>query len=336
MRRESAPTRRIAGPQRPRGPDAAIAELAGAQHGVVARRQLIELGLGEDAIDHRLRRGRLHRLHRGVYAVGHRAVGRMGWWMAAALAGGPDAVLSHRSAAALWGIRRSAPDAAEITVPGPTRSSPRIRRHRAEVADDERGMRWGISVTTAARTVWDLAATSAPEQVEVDLRQLEFLHLHDRTPLTEILDRYPGRRGARRVRVALDRLRTTPAGRTASPLEERFLSFLDRHDLPRPRLNAWIDLPDRRIQVDCLWPAQRQVIELDGWEGHGTRSAFRDDRARDRHLRVAGYGVTRLALAQLEDEPTAIAADLRLLLAAAGHRQAALGSGPRGQDRQRG
>jgi very-short-patch-repair endonuclease len=103
-------------------------------------------------------------------------------------------------------------------------------------------------------------------------------------------------------------------GRTHGRLEERFLPFLDRHRLPRPRLNAWLQLAEERCQVDCLWPEVGQIVELDGWESHGTRSAFRDDRARDRRLRVAGYGVTRIAWSQLDDEPEAIAADLKSLI----------------------
>jgi very-short-patch-repair endonuclease len=234
--------------------------------------------------------------------------------MAAVLAAGPGAVLSHRSAAALWGIRRNAPERIAVTVPGPTTSSPRIRRHVALLPDDERTEHLGIPVTTAARTVWDLAADSPPEKVEADLRELEYRRLYDRTSLAALVDRYPDRRGVVRVRAALARVREAPQGRTVSPLEEVFLPFLDRHRLLRPQLNAWVVLPGRRYRVDCLWPDQRQIVELDGWEGHSTRSAVRDDRTRDRRLRVAGYGVTRLTWAQLDDEPTEVAADLRFLL----------------------
>ncbi len=92
------------------------------------------------------------------------------------------------------------------------------------------------------------------------------------------------------------------------------MPFLDQHRLPRPQLNAWLEVGGRQYRVDCLWAAQRQIVELDGWEAHGTRSAFRDDRARDRRLRVAGYGVTRLVWSQLDDEPDEIAADLGALL----------------------
>jgi very-short-patch-repair endonuclease len=172
----------------------------------------------------------------------------------------------------------------------------------------------GIPVTTVPRTIIDLAAVASVDVVENALRESEYLRLYDMLSLQDLVARYPGRRGMRKVRTALDRLREEPGGRQRSPLEERFVPFLRRHDLPIPRLNAWIEVGGRRYQVDCLWPQTTQIVELDGWEGHGTRSAFREDRARDRRLRVAGYTVTRLTWSQLVDEPTAIAADLRALL----------------------
>jgi very-short-patch-repair endonuclease len=116
------------------------------------------------------------------------------------------------------------------------------------------------------------------------------------------------------VRVALERLEEEPVGRKRSKLEERFAPFLRQHRLPLPRFNDWIVLGGKHYQVDCHWPDRRQIVELDGWEGHRTRTAFRDDRARDRRLRVAGYSVTRLTWNQLDDEPEAIASDLRILL----------------------
>ncbi|HKT83681.1 MAG TPA: DUF559 domain-containing protein, partial [Solirubrobacterales bacterium] len=96
--------------------------------------------------------------------------------------------------------------------------------------------------------------------------------------------------------------------------EKRFLPFLRRHRLPRPRLNDWITVGEKRFQVDCHWVGTGQIVELDSWQAHGTRTAHRDDRARDRALRVAGYEVTRITWAQLDGEPEAIAADLRCLL----------------------
>ncbi|HSS32398.1 MAG TPA: DUF559 domain-containing protein [Solirubrobacterales bacterium] len=174
----------------------------------------------------------------------------------------------------------------------------------------------GIPVTTVPRTLLDLAAVASVDVVENALREMEYLELRDRLSLPDLLTRYPGRRGVRRVRVALERLEKEPGGRRRSPLEERFAPFLRRHHLPLPRFNAWIEVDGRRHQVDCVWPGTEEIVELDGWQGHGTRSAFRDDRARDRRLRVAGYSVTRLTWSQLDDEPAAIVADLRALLEA--------------------
>ena len=117
-----------------------------------------------------------------------------------------------------------------------------------------------------------------------------------------------------KVRLALERLEKEPLGRRRRGLEERFAPFLRKHHLPLPRFNGWIVLGPKRYQVDCHWPGTGQIVELDGWQGHKTRTAFREDRARDRALRVAGYSVTRLTWSQLDDEPEAVAADLRVLL----------------------
>jgi very-short-patch-repair endonuclease len=146
------------------------------------------------------------------------------------------------------------------------------------------------------------------------IREAEHRRRYDALSLPGLIQRYPGRRGVRKVRLALKRLEEDPSGRPRSPLEERFLPFLRRYRVPPPRLNDWILLGDKRFEVDCHWPQSRLVVELDSWEAHGTRSSFRSDRERDRALLLAGYRVTRLTWAQLEDEPTQIAADLRTLL----------------------
>jgi len=296
-----------------RGTDARIAELAEAQHGVVARQQLLGLGLRREAIAVRLEAGRLRSLHRGVYAVGHRPSTQEARWTAAVLACGSGAVLSHRSAAALWGVRDRSGRAIEVTVARKSRSRGGIRRHYAVLPTDEVTVERGIPVTGVPRTIFDLASVLPPAAVESALRQSEFLRLHDRLSLPDLLERYPRRKGAPAIRVCLRRRRGTP-GIPREWLEQRFLPFLDRHRLPRPHLNVWLEVGGRRHQVDCLWPELRVVVELDGFAAHGTRTAFREDRARDRRLRVAGYGVTRIAPEQLEDEPTAIAGDLHILL----------------------
>jgi very-short-patch-repair endonuclease len=236
--------------------------------------------------------------------------------MAAVFACGPDAVLSHWSAAALWGIRNPTSGRIEVTLRPKSHSPPGIRRHASKLLPrDEVTVEDGIPVTTVPRTILDLAAIAAVDVVENAVREMEYLELRDALSLPDLLARYPGRRGVRRVRLALARLEEEPTGRRRSPLEERFAPFLRRHHLPLPRFNAWIEVKGKRYQVDCLWPGTTQIVELDGWQGHGTKAAFVADRARDRRLRVSGYSVTRISWSQLDDEPTAIAADLRALLA---------------------
>ncbi len=234
--------------------------------------------------------------------------------MAAVLTSGPDTVLSHWSAAHLWMIRPNSRTRIDVTVAHRSRSSKPIRRHISEVPDDERAVEEGIPVTTVPRTILDLAATEDADTVENLLRESEFRQLSDRLSLPDLIERYPGKRGIRKVQIALDRLKEDPVGRKRSRLEERFAPFLRLHHLSLPRFNDWIVLGAKRYMVDCHWPDLRQVVELDGWDGHSTRTAFREDRARDRRLAAAGYRVAHITWNQLDDEPAEIAADLRALL----------------------
>ncbi len=280
---------------------------------MVSRGQLEGVGMGRRAVEWRVGAGRLHRLHPGVYAVGHHVTPKEGRWLAAVFASGLDAALSHRAAAALWGVRPYTAGAVDITTPRKWRSAEGIRRHFSRLRSDEVTTVGGIRVTGVSRTILDLAGDSSAYVVESALREAEYLRLYDTLSLPILLDRYPGRRGVRAIRLALARHAESP-GRTRSRLEERFLPFLDRYRLSRPRLNVWIEAGGERYQVDCLWRQQKVIVELDGWQGHRSSRAFREDRARDRRLRVEGYGVTRIAWSQLDDEPEAIASDLRSLL----------------------
>ena len=170
-------------------------------------------------------------------------------------------------------------------------------------------------MTSVPRTTFDLAATEDVDTVVAMLREAEFRNLWDRLSLWDLLDRYPRKRGSRTVRIALKRLKEEPTGRKRSKLEERFSPFLRQNRLALPRYNDWIVLPNgKRYQVDCHWPGTHHIVELDGWQAHGTKSAFREDRARDRRLTAAGYTVTHITWNQLDDEPDAVAADLRALL----------------------
>lgn len=287
------------------------ADLARAQHGIVGRKQLAGLGVTRDEIDRRVSIGSLHVVHRGVYAVGHTAFTRRGRWMAAVLASGDGAVLSHRSATALYGAWGSGAGEIHVTVPRKVRSTRSIRRHFSMVPDDEREEVDGIPATSAARAVLDLAAEKGEAAAEAALRELEYLGLYGAVSLPALLDRHPNHRGAPACREALEHLRNDPGGRIRSDLEELFISFLDAKRIPRPRLNVWLSIGDDRYQVDCLWPEARLIAELDDWQSHGTKRGFRKDRKRDRRLGVAGYRVVRITEDQLRNEPDALAHDLQ-------------------------
>lgn len=294
--------------------DRELAGLAGRQYGVVGREQLVDLGLSVSAIDRRVQAGRLHVLLPGVYAVGHRVVPREGQWLAAILRAGDGAVLSHRSAAALWGVQRSAcRDPTDVTVPRSSRPTSRIRRHHARLRPDEVSMRSQIPVTTLARTLFDVSAGTSVEGLEGTIRQAEYLHRFQLRDLERMLERHPGRRGARTIRACLLRLGRGPRGRTRSKLETRFAALLSRTPLPNPELNALLDLGGDKVEADCLWRERRLIVELDGGEAHRTRVAFESDRERDRRLQGAGWRVIRVTWRQL-DEPTALLEDLKRLL----------------------
>jgi very-short-patch-repair endonuclease len=298
----------IGGKSTSSGVDRAIARLAERQYGVVARAQLSELGLGAAAIDHRLRLGRLHPLYRGVYAVGQRKLPREARWMAAVLAGGPGAVLSHRAAAAHW---RMAPDRGNVELVAPCRRRrPGISIHQVRLPPDEITTHEGIPVTTVPRTLFDLAAVVPQRRLERALNEAEVLRLWDELTLDRLLERYPRRKGNRAVRAVL-RNRREGATLTRSELEEMFLRLVDTAGLPRPELNVLVE----GYTVDALWREQRLVVELDGRGAHGTVAAFERDRERDRVLQVAGWRPVRITGRQLRLTPRAVIADVRRLLA---------------------
>ena len=288
--------------------------LADRQHGVVSRRQLRAAGVTVDEIERRMRSGHLISLHRGVYAVGHQRLRTEGVWLAAVLACGPGAALSHRDAGALWDIRRSSRVLTDVTVP--TRNGrgrrPGITTHRPRtlsLGDAVRTHR-GIPVTNPSRTLLDLADVVSPQALEKAFAQAEILRLYDRGELERQLASNPGRRGARAFTTAL-RSRTS-GPRTRSDLEREFLQLCADHHIPRPQANVWID----PYEVDFLWPAHRLVVEIDSTTFHDTLTAFHDDRAKDAHLVTAGYTVLRFTDRQLETERDRIVRQLRTLLGA--------------------
>jgi very-short-patch-repair endonuclease len=290
-------------------PEAAIAELAASQHGLVARDQLAALGSGRGAIEHRVARGRLHVVHRGVYAIGHRLLTRDGHWMAAVLAVGPGAVLSHRSAAALWGMRDTLRAAIEVTAARKCRR-PGIEAHRAVLLPDEVTVRRGIPVTNPARTLLDPAAVVSQRELEHALNEAEIQKLTSPISLDAVVARHPNRNGTTAIKRALRKQREIGETVTKSRLERRFLELLDEHDIPRPRTNE----PLGPYLPDALWADQRLVVELDSYGIHTTRRAFEQDRARDRALTTAGYRVIRISWRRLQNEPRTIARELITLL----------------------
>jgi hypothetical protein len=294
--------------------DQAMARLAERQYGVVSRTQLLRVGLTKSGIDRRIRAGRLYLLHPGVYALGHRVVPREGRWLAAVLRAGEGAVLSHRSGAELWGIRRSAANGRiDISAPRSARSSPAIERHHVQLTLDETTFRHRIPVTTLARTLFDVAAMLSEESFEAVLREAEYLHRFRLESLEGLLERHPRRRGATRIKACLRRLGGGPRGRTRSRLEARFAALLARIQLPQPDLNVLLDVDGFKIEADCLWREQRVIVELDGGKAHRTRAAFEADRERDRRLQAAGWRVIRVTWRQLDD-PAPVLADLSQLL----------------------
>ena len=311
--------------------DRAVAELAARQHGVVAIGQLRALGLSASAVRSRATAGRLHRIHRGVYAVGHPLVSGEGRWIAAVLACGSRAVLSHRSAAALWGLRPTARTAVDVTVPWRAgRSRPGIDIHRVtSLHPADTTTAHGIPCTTVARTLLDLAEVVARRSLERAVDQAEVLRLFDRHAVDDVLERAAGRRGAAALRAVLAE---TEFGSvlTRSELEERFLSLCLRASLPRPEVNAWLCLDDGAVQVDFLWRAHELIVETDGHRSHGTRGAFERDRRRDQRLMRAGWRVVRFTWRQIAGDPTEVAETIAALYSAPEKRRG-WDSNPRGR-----
>jgi hypothetical protein len=288
-----------------------IAALAGSQHGVVARWQLIRLGMSAKMIRGRVDRGGLHVLHRGVYAVGHRSMTNDGRWMAAVLAFGPEAVLSHRSAGQLWGLVPKTGIWPEVTRPRHARGRPHLTIHQAPLRPDEVGTMWRIPVTSVARTMFDLAGMLTEREVERAWNEMEVREYRTRLCVPDLITRYPGRPGT----ALLGRLAEGDAvGITRNELEEAFLALVDRYGLPRPRMNAHLAVRDRFYEVDCLWEDRKVAIELDGGGAHGTKKAFQDDRERDRILTAERWTTARITWRQIHDKPDQIASDLRLIL----------------------
>ena len=270
--------------------DLALAELARVQWGVVSLAQLRALGIDRGAVAWRVRHGRLHRLHRGVFAVGHRRLTREGAYLAAVMACGEGAVLSHRSAAHHWGLLRSEGRLVDVSVPRARRQRAGIRLHRPRSLDAQATTtHQGIAITTVPRTITDLPRHHrARALAQAERLRLDVGH-HAAPDQTQAL--------------------------TRSELERRFLELLHRAGLPPPLVNASLDAQDHgRLEVDFHWPGHRLIVETDGFEAHGTPTAFTTDRRRDAALTAAGYRVMRFAWDDVAGDAGTVARRLRALL----------------------
>jgi putative AbiEi antitoxin of type IV toxin-antitoxin system/uncharacterized protein DUF559 len=274
-----------------------LGEVARRQWGVVTRAQLTDFGVGDSGVRDWVQSGRLHRLYRGIYAYGHDRLRVEGRWLAAVLACGPGAALSHGSGAALWEIRRS--NSASIDVTVPTRAG-RIRRkgiriHRSgRLAPEEVTIRNGIPVTTVARTMLDLADVLDPHALRRAVTEAEYTNRFDRAALIAVVENNPGRRGRKVMTAAFEGRHH----RTRSPLEDRVVAFIERWGVEEPDCNVWIE----GYEVDFVWTRVGLVVELDGAAAHGTREAVRRDRKKDRVLWRAGLRVMRLTADALDAE----------------------------------
>jgi predicted transcriptional regulator of viral defense system len=272
--------------------DLALAELAEEQFGVVSLAQLRGLGLGDRGVRHRVRAGRMRRLHRGVYAVGHGVLRPEGRRLAAVLACGEGAVLSHVSAAAHWELVDSAAVRVDVTAPVTRAGIPGIRLHRSRSLDArDTDTHRGIPITAVPRTLLDLATTVRSDRLERALAQAQRLQLYDHRAITDLLTRSNGHRGTGALAKATSR--EDPKW-TRSELEAWFLTLVRDAGLPEPLVNSYLAAPDHpRLEVDFYWPTHHLIVELDGWETHRTRAAFERDRARDAALTAAGWRVVR-------------------------------------------
>ncbi|PZS09230.1 MAG: hypothetical protein DLM64_11005 [Solirubrobacterales bacterium] len=283
----------------PRWPDRTIGQVATKQLGLVTHDQLVALGLGNGIIDHAVASGRLSSIHRGVYALAHLALLPLATELAAVLACGEEAFVSHQSAAAVWGIRPGGQGEVEVTVVARDvgRRRKGIHVHRAAVIDPvDLGRHRGIPITAPARTLLDVAAARRGRELERAFDEALVRRLVSEASVRAVLRRYPGRRGSRPLSALVDG-GGLPA-MTRSQAEELFLELLRKAGLPRPAVNASLG----RYEVDFLWRAERLVVEIDGFTFHRERGAFEADRHRDAELKAAGFTVLRFTWRQLVHE----------------------------------
>jgi len=280
--------------------DAVIARLAAAAHGVVDRPSLLAAGLSRREIERRCERGTLIGVHRGVYAVGHTALSREGRWMAAVLACGERAVLSHRSAAVCWGFADREDLVPHVTAPHRVRPAG-VVAHRGRLTAADRTARNGIPVTSPARTLADLAQILSEEDLERVVREAQFRRLFHPHAIREAL----GRRPSSALRRLLD-----DRNPSQSELEDRFLRLCRRHDIPKPQAQVRAG----RRRPDFVWPEARLIVEVDSWQAHATQHAFQADRTLSNAVQLAGWTILRFTYADITRRPVHVAAQLRKAL----------------------
>lgn len=282
---------------RPRGGDGRLPALAARQHGLITSSQLAALGFAPSAIRARLWAGRLHRVHRGVYAVGHPGLTFEARCLAAVMATGNDGLLSHRAAAALWGLGRPPAEPFDVTTARRTREgSAGIRLHRVRRPPEATKIK-GIPVTTVPRTLLDLAATAPASELERAVREAHAVRAVRAGELNAFVDRVANRPGAPALRQALGRSSTT-----RSALERAFLALCRRAGLEPPEINQIA----AGLEVDFVWPDRGIVVETDGAATHATRHGFERDRERDATLARAGMRVLRFCDRQITRRPAEV------------------------------
>lgn len=276
--------------------------MAGQQWGVIGWAQLEACGFSRSAVDRWQAAGKLHLIHRGVYALGHPSVPIEGRLVAALLHGGAGAVLSHATAAWWWGIVAEEPRIVDVSTESRARSTDGVRVHHPRTLEATRHRRFPI--TTVARTIADLAVHSSLNALRRVLAEADYRGLLRPDEVAS----YAGR-GSKKLNQALERHQPRLA-RTRSDLETAFLALCEREGLPIPDINAKVS----RMRIDAVWPAQRVAVELDGYQGHHTPAQLKRDRRRELHARNDGFVLIRYSWDQVFDDPDPVAADLRRAL----------------------
>jgi hypothetical protein len=288
-----------------------LADLATRQHGVVSIRQLKgDLGFSSSAVSRAVAAGALHPLHRGAYAVGRADVSLHGRCLAAVLAGGDGALLSHYSASWLWGLSKVGPVPVHVTVA--TRRAARsgfVLHHARHLDVEDRELIDGIAVTALPRTLLDQAARVRSKHLRRMLQRAEELGLFDLGPVDSVLARNAGHAGRGPLRLAIDLYR--PPRFSRSGLERDFLAAAERAGLPRP-ITGWTMLG---YELDVYWPDHRFAVELDVFETHGSRASFEADRLRDENLKLAGIELIRVTGRRFDREPGQVLSRVGRLLA---------------------